>query len=91
MYAHEQKHRELQARAADAKAGVRYSVESPRSSAEESRESVHRGGSLRGAAKKVVNAVKQHHQSVNAAFDAYYGTSYYAQNTGARGSVRYSA
>ena len=91
MYAHEQKLRDLRARAADAKAGVRYSIESPRSSAEESRESTHKSGSLKSAARKVVNAVKQHHQNTNKAFDAYYGTSYYAQNTGMRGSVKHSA
>jgi hypothetical protein len=47
--------------------------DSRRSSAEQSKES----GSLKHIAQKIATAAKRHHQEVNRAFDAVYGTRYY--------------
>jgi hypothetical protein len=85
MYAHEQKARSARSSTS--------SIDTPRVSTEQRRESSHQrsSSSLKHAAQKVIQAAKEHHRAVNSAFDAYYGTSYYSRNTGATGSVRYSA
>jgi hypothetical protein len=56
----------------------RSSAQTPKSSLESDRSAEQRhAGSLKRAAKKVVQAAKEHHNSVNAAFDAYHGRGAY--------------
>jgi hypothetical protein len=50
---------------------------SPRESRRSSAESAKDGHSLKRIAQKTMAALKRHHQEVNRAFDAVYGTKYY--------------
>jgi hypothetical protein len=52
-------------------------AESPRDSRRSSAESAKAGHSLKRMAQKTMTAIKRHHQEVNQAFDAVYGTKYY--------------
>jgi hypothetical protein len=49
----------------------------PKASLDSARPAAHKGGALKRAAHKIASAAKHHHQQVNAAFDAVYGTKYY--------------
>ena len=64
-----------------------------RPSTQESRSStpephVQKSHSLKNAAQKVFQAVKEHHQKVNSAFDAMYGTHYYTKQDALRQGLR---
>jgi len=49
------------------------SVDTPKASFESGRSSNPQESAFKRAAKKVAKAAKEHHKSVNSAFDAYYG------------------
>ncbi len=55
------------------------SFESERSATYEPVPVAKESGSLKRAVKKIVKAAKDHHKSVNTAFDTYYRTKIYAE------------
>jgi hypothetical protein len=81
MYAHEQKARSARSST---------SIDTPRASVEQPRQSSQHSSSLKRAAQKIVQAAKDHHHSVNTAFDTYYGTNYYKREAQGHGKVQYS-
>jgi hypothetical protein len=86
LYAQQEKRAALSARSARSSV----SMDTPRVSTEAPSTSSTNGSSIRNAVKKAVAAVKEHHRQVNSAFDAVYGTSYYAPQPGNKASVRYT-
>jgi hypothetical protein len=69
---------------------ARSSMQTPRVSTEQPRESPKQKNSFKNVVQVVSKALKQHHQSVNSAFDSVYGTTFYSRRSSTNSERRSS-